>query len=113
MIHAEIIGGTVPIAPNIEKLTSDWDGERHSKKGWRQFLASVSLDGLRGWAGEVVEFRYPIVALAGENGAGKSTVLKAIAAASRVTNAASKAGAVTYSPDDFFPNTPWEKVEGV
>lgn len=75
------------------------------------FLSAVAISGLRGWRGEVVEFRYPVVAIAGVNGAGKSTVLKAAAAAYRAPTGT--ATSVAYSPDDFFPNTPWEEVSGV
>jgi predicted ATPase len=53
------------------------------------------------------------VAIAGENGSGKSTVLKAAAAA--YINAAEGQAQFTrtFNPEDFFPKTPWEAVEGV
>lgn len=99
------------VAPTEPKLTSAWDTTRHADKGWPLFLSSIQIDGLRGWAGESVDFRYPIVAIAGVNGAGKSTVLKAVAAAYKAPKTGSNA--VTYYPDDFFPKTPWEDVSGV
>ncbi|MEU6382031.1 AAA family ATPase [Streptomyces bauhiniae] len=95
----------------ISPLTSDWNTERYSSKGWAQFLDSVTITGLRGWTGETVEFRFPVTAIAGENGAGKSTVLKAAAAAYRTPSTLEKMR--TFYPDDFFPNTPWERVEKV
>lgn len=97
-------------APTEPKWTSSWDTVRHESNGWPKFLTSVRISGLRGWEGELVEFRYPVVAIAGVNGAGKSTVLKAAAAAYR---APENGTAATYYPEDFFPATPWEKVEGV
>ncbi|MFJ4968486.1 AAA family ATPase [Streptomyces sp. NPDC088755] len=72
-------------------------------------MEAVHVDGLRGWNGETIEFRFPIVAVAGENGAGKSTILK-VAAAAYVAN---QENGLTFYPDDFFPNTPWESVDGV
>jgi energy-coupling factor transporter ATP-binding protein EcfA2 len=69
----------------------------------------VHIEGVRGWTGESVEFRFPIVAIAGENGAGKSTILK-VAAAAYVSG---QEDSLTFYPDDFFPSTPWETVEGV
>lgn len=98
------------VAPTEAKLTSAWDSARHNNNGWPLFLSSLQINGLRGWRGEQVEFRYPVVAIAGSNGAGKSTILKAAAAA---YIAPSDSAAETYSPDDFFPRTPWEDVEGV
>lgn len=97
-------------APTEPRLTSAWDTIRHDGHGWPQFLASVQIDGLRGWTGESVEFRYPVVAIAGVNGAGKSTVLKAAASAYR---APATGNTSTFYPDDFFPSTPWEQVAGV
>ncbi|MFK0049897.1 ATP-dependent nuclease [Streptomyces sp. NPDC090741] len=95
--------------PTLSSLTHEWNTARTAAKGWAQFLDSVQITGLRGWTGETVEFRFPVVAIAGENGAGKSTVLKAAAAA----YVAQQEGGLTFNPDDFFPNTPWETVQGV
>lgn len=97
-------------APTESKLTSAWDSARHSSNGWPQFLSSVKIEGLRGWNSQSVEFRYPVVAIAGTNGSGKSTVLKAAASAYQ---APQNSSTVTYYPDDFFPSTPWEQVSGV
>ncbi|RUQ34233.1 ATP-binding cassette domain-containing protein [Micrococcus sp. HSID17245] len=97
-------------APTEPKLTSAWDTLGNQSNGWPQFLSSINISGLRGWTGEQVEFRYPIVALVGSNGSGKSTVLKAAASVYKAPNSGQ---AVTYTADDFFPKTPWEDPIGV
>jgi predicted ATPase len=96
-----------------KRLSETWNTDRNSPKGWPKFLESINISGLRGWAGELVEFRYPIVAIAGENGSGKSTVLKAAASAYRSKDVDRFLQAKNFYPDDFFPNTPWETVSGV
>lgn len=98
-------------APTASKLTDAWDTLRHAGNAWPLFLSAVRINGLRGWQDETVEFRYPVVAIAGVNGAGKSTILKAAAAAYQAP--LGTRSAVTYYADDFFPNTPWEDVRGV
>jgi predicted ATPase len=75
---------------------------------WPQFLETVRIDGLRGWAGQFVEFKFPIVAIVGENGSGKSTVLKVAACA--YDN--SKIGKRFY-PGSFFIETHWDKIQDV
>lgn len=100
------------LARTLPKLSSDWATHRHDGPGWPQFLEGLQLDGIRGWTGQWVEFRFPVVAIAGENGSGKSTVLKAAAAAYGPPPGASGARR-DFSPDDFFPTTPWEEVSGV
>lgn len=79
---------------------------RFATPGWPHFLEWVEIDGLRGWTGQRIEFRFPIVAIVGENGAGKSTVLQTAAV-----------GYKSHDKDrfasDFFPNTPFEDVSGV
>jgi len=96
------------MARTLPKLESAWVAARNTNSGWPQFLEAVYIDSLRGWQDQWVEFRFPVVAIAGENGSGKSTVLKAAAAAY-----GSVEGSKDYSPDDFFPTTPWEEVKGV
>ncbi|MCA1983740.1 ATP-dependent nuclease [Nocardioides nematodiphilus] len=97
-------------SPTLPGLASDWASSRNTSAGWPLFLEAVYIDGVRGWQKQWVEFRFPVVAIAGENGSGKSTVLKAAAAAYRP---AAGDAAKDLSPDDFFPSTPWEIVSGV
>lgn len=75
---------------------------------WPQFLQMVSIDGLRGWTGQSVEFNFPVVAVVGENGSGKSTLLKA---ATCVYDQAKKDK--KFYPSAFFVPTHWDAVKGV
>jgi predicted ATPase len=75
---------------------------------WPKFLEAVSIDGLRGWKGQTVRFEFPVTAIVGENGSGKSTVLKASACI--YENQLS--GGLLY-PSDFFKNTYWDAIQGV
>ncbi len=74
---------------------------------WPQFLERVEISGLRGWRGQVVQFKFPVVAIVGENGAGKSTVLKVAAAAY------DKVKEGGYFPSDFFLDTHWDTLAGI
>ncbi|WP_329087756.1 MULTISPECIES: ATP-dependent nuclease [unclassified Streptosporangium] len=94
--------------PTQSALTHEWNTQGNTDRGWPLFLVSVQIEGLRGWAGESIDLRYPVVAIAGENGAGKSTVLKAAAAAY-----GAQQRWAAFNPDDFFPKTPWDTVQGV
>ncbi|MBD5560341.1 MAG: AAA family ATPase [Clostridia bacterium] len=70
---------------------------------WHQFLSAVRITNLHGWSGQEVIMRFPIVAIAGENGIGKSTVLKAAACA--YTNQAGS----TFYPAQMFVRTAWDE----
>jgi len=78
--------------------------KRNSGK-WPQFLESVTIDNLRGWNGEKISFNFPIVAIVGENGSGKSTVLKAAACAYQNSLPNSR-----FYPSDFFKTTHWDSL---
>jgi len=74
---------------------------------WPQFLQAVSIDGLRGWAGQSVEFKFPVIAVVGENGSGKSTLLKTCACAYENERAESK----RFYPSIFFIDTHWDSIQ--
>jgi predicted ATPase len=74
--------------------------------GWPKRLDWVEIEGLRGWNGQRVEFRSPIVAICGENGSGKSTVLQSAALAYY-----QHGDQTDWYPSDFLPGTPWDKLE--
>lgn len=76
---------------------------------WPKFLRSISISGLRGWTGQEIRFAFPVVAVAGENGSGKSTVLKVAACAYQQL----KEGAEAFTPSQFFLDTAWDEVSGV
>lgn len=76
---------------------------------WPQFLEFVEITNLRGWKGQNVEFKFPVVAICGENGTGKSTILKVAAAAYENPTNKKK----TYYPSNFFIETQWETITDV
>lgn len=75
---------------------------------WPQFLKSVKITNLRGIHDSTISFNYPISVLVGENGTGKSTILKSIACA-YLSNDEAK----SYYPSIFFVDTPWERIKNV
>lgn len=75
---------------------------------WPQFLQMVSIEGLRGWSGQSVEFNFPVVAVVGENGSGKSTLMKVAACVYD-----NKDKERRFYPSAFFVETHWDKIQGV
>jgi predicted ATPase len=88
------------LSREVRLLSKKWA----SGLGWPKRLESLEIIGIRGWTGQRVEFNYPIVALVGENGAGKSTVLQAAASIYR-------SDIQTKFASYYFPDTPWETVQ--
>jgi predicted ATPase len=74
--------------------------------GWPKFLEWIEIDNIRGWKGHRIEFNFPIVAIVGENGSGKSTILQSAAAIYRSNSLSDR---VRFA-SDFFPDTPWDQV---
>jgi predicted ATP-dependent endonuclease of OLD family len=91
------------LSDQVRRLGTKWT----AGSGWPLRLDAIEIKGVRGWTGQRIEFRFPITAIVGENGVGKSTVLQCAAA--------------VYAPDssdgfyasDFFPETAWDSLQGV
>ena len=66
--------------------------ERVRQNNFRQFVKKVRLQKVRGFINETIELKYPVTALVGTNGGGKSTILGAIAIAYK-----------NIKPGQFFP----------
>jgi predicted ATPase len=92
------------LSPEVKQLFSKWD----ANNGWPKRLESITIKGLRGWSGQRIHFNFPIVAIVGENGSGKSTILQAAASVYR-SNVKDR---VLFA-SDFFPDTAWDKQEDV
>jgi len=88
----------------IRRLDTKWK----SGTGWPLRLDAIEIQGVRGWTGQRIAFPFPITAIVGENGVGKSTVLQCAAAVYRAPGSAKDRFA-----SDFFPDTAWEKLTGV
>ena len=91
----------MPLSKEVRLLESKWK----SGQGWPKRLEWIEIEGIRGWIGQRVEFQFPMIAIVGENGVGKSTVLQAVAASYRGESERQ------HFASDFFPDTPWERVE--
>ena len=74
----------------------------HGTGEWKRFLNSIKIENIHGWNGQELEFRFPVVAIVGENGIGKSTYLKAAVCAYK-----NNAGSVFY-PSNMFLKTQWD-----
>lgn len=92
---------TPPLSKEVRRLSAKWQ----TAARWPKRLEWIEIDQLRGWSGQRFEMRFPIMALVGENGAGKSTILQAAA------SVYSSAGAERERyASDFFPDTPWDHI---
>jgi recombinational DNA repair ATPase RecF len=91
----------MPNSSEIRRLKSKWQTDT----GWPQRLEWIEIEGLRGWTGQRFELRFPVMAVVGENGVGKSTVLQSAAAVYRAPNKSDDRFA-----SDFFPDTPWDEI---
>jgi predicted ATPase len=89
----------------VRRLTAKWD----SRAGWPKRLEWIEINGLRGWTGNRISFDYPIIAVVGENGVGKSTVLQAAAAVYKSTAPKHFIKGRGFA-SDFFPKTAWDEV---
>jgi len=75
---------------------------------WPQLLETVTLSGLRGWTGQTVSFPFPVTAIVGENGTGKSTILKCAACGYENADRSKR-----FFPSSFFVETHWDTISGV
>jgi len=92
------------ISDEIRLLDKKWKGNT----GWPKFLKYIEISGMRGWDGQRIEFKFPIVAIVGENGSGKSTILQAAACVHTSENKKE-----IRFPAEFFPQTHWDDVSKV
>jgi len=93
----------MPNSNEMRRLSAKW----LQGTGWPQRLDWITITGLRGWTGQRFDLRFPIMAVVGENGAGKSTVLQCAASVYLSDPPLSKERYAS----DFFPDTPWDKVK--
>jgi len=68
--------------------------EKVRKRDYGRYLLSVRLEKLRLFKGVQINFDFPVTALVGPNGGGKSTILGAIAS-----------GYISMNPSSFFPKS--------
>lgn len=87
----------------IRQLENKWATTPYPK-----YLNSLELKNIRGWSGQKIEFKFPIVAIVGENGMGKSTIIQAAAAIYKASS-----GGHGFFASTFFPDTAWEEFSGV
>jgi predicted ATPase len=89
-----------PSSKEIRLLQNKWQVNTN----WPKRLESIEIHGVRGWTGQRIEFDFPMMAICGENGSGKSTILQAAAAVYQA-----KAPDNWYA-SDFYPDTAWDKI---
>lgn len=91
------------LSREIRRLENNWNNGHFPKH-----LEFLELTNLRGWTGQRIEFKFPIVAIVGENGMGKSTIIQAAAALYKPPT-----GDSGYFASSFFPDTAWEELSGI
>lgn len=90
------------LSREVRRLKAKWD----SQSGWPKRLDWLEIYGLRGWHGQRVDLsKFPIIAIAGENGSGKSTIIQSAASVYR-----SDTAKFSRFASEFFPSTAWDKI---
>ncbi len=90
------------LSDEVRRLAKKWAGGT----GWPKRLQWLELKGIRGWHGQRLNLPFPIIAITGENGSGKSALLQAAACVYR----SEKADGRTWFPSEFFPDTAWDRI---
>lgn len=91
----------MPVSNEVRRLSARWA----AGTGWPKRLDWLAIKGIRGWTGQRFDLRYPIMAVVGENGVGKSSVIQAIASIYR--DPRKNEG---HFASDFFPDTCWDEI---
>lgn len=73
-----------------------------SEGQWKKFIKSITIKNIHGWTGQRIDFNFPVCAIVGENGIGKSTFLKAAACAYNNTCGP------TFYPSKMYVKTQWD-----
>lgn len=107
-------GAKGPREPNMSnsremrRLHAKWQ----QNTGWPKRLHWIEIDGIRGWEGQRIPFGFPIMAIVGENGSGKSTILQCAASAYQPPSGEKTADDTDgWFASDFLPKTIWENVK--
>lgn len=90
----------MPLSNEMRRLQTKWQ----TGNAWPKRLEWLEIGNVRGWSGQRVQFGFPIVAVVGENGSGKSSVLQSAACAYQNPEG------VTWFPSEFFPETAWDAL---
>lgn len=90
------------LSNEVRRLERSWANET----AWPKRLEWIEIRGLRGWNGQRIGFEFPIVAISGENGSGKSSIIQAAASVYRESNLPTG----KYYASEFFPSTAWDKI---
>jgi len=91
------------LSNEMRRLETRWQ----TGNGWPRWLEWLEIKRIRGWSEQRVSFNFPIVAIVGENGSGKSTVLQSAACAYRHPDG------ISWFPTEFFPETAWDDLQDV
>lgn len=97
----------MPLSREVRRLERSWQNET----AWPKRLDWIEIDNIRGWTGQRIKFPFPIVAISGENGSGKSTIIQSCAAVYQkfLSSGSIKQKGTKYA-SDFFPSTFWDAV---
>ncbi|WGJ15657.1 AAA family ATPase [Methylocapsa sp. D3K7] len=93
------------LSNEMRRLETKWQ----TGNGWPKWLEWLQIQRIRGWSDQRITFDFPIVAIVGENGSGKSTVLQSAACVYQNQ----EQGGVTWFPSEFFPETAWDNLSDV
>ncbi len=98
----------MPLSKEVRRLERAWQNET----AWPKRLDWIEIDNIRGWQGQRIKFPFPIVAISGENGTGKSTIIQACASVYQkyLSKRSVKQKGTKYA-SDFFPRTYWDEVK--
>ncbi|MCW3478655.1 AAA family ATPase [Neisseriaceae bacterium JH1-16] len=96
------MGVIMQFSTDMRRLAQSWE-----RGDFPKHLEWIEINGVRGWTGQRIDFKFPIVAIVGENGAGKSTIIQASAVIYNNPNGE------RFFASDFFPDTPWDSIRNV